>query len=673
MEKRLISIDDLYYLEFVADPQISPQGDLALYSVKTIDQDKNNYISHIHLVDLTTGISQQFTFGKTRDTQPRWSPNGELIAFTRTKNGESNIWLIPLSGGESRKLTNLEEGMFGSIAWSPDGENITFEYRLTHQDWTKKAIEEREKKGLTNPARVITKLHYRRDGEGFRDHPQQVWICDATSGEVKQITDGDWENRDPTWSPDSQWVSFISNRSDDPDGTPHKEDIWKAHKDGGTPIKIKTPNGYKWGLAWSPDGEYIAYIGCETEDDAWSVHNDRMWIVPTDGNPAVCLSQGVDRIAEDVTLSDVRESGNQNPVWVKGGEEILFLISDRGNCHLYSSDLNGKTYAVVDGCLDISGFSALTFGNKIIFLAARPTHPAEIYTAEIDPVSKAVEITSLTTKNTPLISSINLSTPDEVLIQSTEDIDVQGWLLKPPNFDPEKTYPLVLYIHGGPDAQYGNTFFHEFQVLAAHGNVVLYTNPRGSLGREETFAKSIVGNWGDRDFKDLMAAVDHATTLPYIDSDRMAVVGGSYGGFMTNWIIGNTQRFRCAISERSISNRHSAVGSNDFPPNPDGYWEGNPWDRPEKLWHQSPLRFADNMKTPLLIIHSEGDLRCPISQAEQLFSALKKLKREVVFLRYPKETTHGFSRNGPPDLRVDRLHHITRWLNKYLKINGIET
>ena len=225
----------------------------------------------------------------------------------------------------------------------------------------------------------------------------------------------------------------------------------------------------------------------------------------------------------------------------------------------------------------------------------------------------------------------------------------------------------MLYIHGGPAAQYGNTFFHEFQGLASNGFVVLYANPRGSLGREETFATCIQGTWGDLDYKDIMAIADYAEGLPFIDPSRMAIMGCSYGGFLTTWIIGNTGRFRCAISERGISNRHSAVGCNDYPPLPNGYWSGNPWDQPENLWQQSPLRFARNIHTPLLIIHSEGDLRCPISQAEQLFSALKKLDREVVFLRYPAETSHGLSRNGPPDLRTDRLRRILTWLGKYLQ------
>jgi dipeptidyl aminopeptidase/acylaminoacyl peptidase len=204
-------------------------------------------------------------------------------------------------------------------------------------------------------------------------------------------------------------------------------------------------------------------------------------------------------------------------------------------------------------------------------------------------------------------------------------------------------------------------------VLAAQGYVVLYTNPRGSLGRDEEFATCIQGDWGNLDYKDLMAAVDDVEKVPYIDQNRRAVLGGSYGGFMVTWILGHTDRFSCAITERGVSNRHSAVGTTDNPPMPDGYWPGNIWEQPERYWQQSPLRLAAKIQTPLLIIHSEGDLRCPIGQAEQLYSALKRLKREVTFLRYPAETSHGFSRNGPPDLRIDRLQRIVAWLDKYLK------
>ena len=346
---------------------------------------------------------------------------------------------------------------------------------------------------------------------------------------------------------------------------------------------------------------------------------------------------------------------------------LYFLVSDRGNCHLYSTHLDADPELILGGKLDITGFSLDSSGDKLTALASTPDRLTEVFTANRDPKQDKTKFQPLTQLNASILGEIQLSLPEEIWFKSFDETNLQGWLLKPPYFDCKKQYPLVLYIHGGPAGQYANTFFHEFQVLAAQGYVVFYTNPRGSLGREEAFATCIQGDWGNLDYGDLMAAMDTVERLPYIDTERMAAVGGSYGGFMVTWIVGHTDRFRCAITERGVSNRHSAVGTTDNAPMPDGYWSGNIWDHPAQLWAQSPLRFAGNIHTPLLIIHSEGDLRCPIGQAEQLFSALMRLKREVTFLRYPAETSHGLSRNGPPDLRLDRLQRITGWLDQYLK------
>lgn len=454
--------------------------------------------------------------------------------------------------------------------------------------------------------------------------------------------------------------------------------------EGGALQKIPTLPGYKRNLAWSSDGGQLACVGYETQDDPWVPRNDRLWVVSLQGGSARCLTAALDRIVENATISDVREAGEagQRPIWSRDGTRLFFLVSDRGNCHLYTVALEeGKPEPLIEGDLDVGSFNADAEGKRFALLVSRPTQPAEVFTAEWDAeAGSQATPRRLTQMNAPLLEEVRLSEPEEVWFQSPADTNatvgqvgnlshnVQGWLLKPPDFDPHRQYPLLLYVHGGPGAQYGNTFFHEFQVHAARGYVVFYTNPRGSLGREESFATCIRGNWGSLDFKDLMAAADFAASLPYVDARRMAVAGGSYGGYMTTWIVGRTDRFRCAITERGVANRHSAFGTSDFPPMADGYWPGNAWDHPERLWEQSPLRHAANIRTPLLIIHSEGDLRCPIEQAEQLFAALKVLKREVVFVRYPQETNHGLSRSGPPDLRIDRLHRIADWLDRHLKV-----
>ena len=670
MSKRRITIKDLLRLKFVADPQMSPDGNLVIFTVKMVNPEKNRYFAHLWMVEAVTGIAQQFTYGEVKDVSPRWSPDGKRIAFLRTKDKRTQIWVIPADGGEARQFTQLGEGSIGAPEWSPDGKRIAFTFRPTHPNWTQEACQKRAEKGQSNPPRIITRLRYRCEGAGFLDLHQHIWTCDATTGEAEQITDGEYDDDGPVWSPDSRWIAFVANRSDDPDTKPYEVNIWLVPAEGGALQKIPTPTGYKKNPTWAPDGGQIAYIGYETQDDPWVARNDRLWIVSLQGGSARCLTGSLDRIVENVTASDVREGGSQNLVWSKDGKRLFFLVSDRGNCHLYTIALEEeKPEPLIEGALDVGGFSTDSEAKQFALLISRPTQPAEVFIARWEgKAGSQMAPSPLTQMNAPLLEKVRLSEPEEVWFKSFDGTDIQGWLLKPPNFDPNHKYALLLYVHGGPDAQYGNTFFHEFQVHAARGFIVFYTNPRGSLGYEESFATCIRGNWGDLDFKDLMAAADFAESLPYVDAKRVAVAGGSYGGYMTIWIVGHTDRFRCAIAERGVANRHSAFGTSDFPPMVDGYWPGNAWDRPEKLWEQSPLRYVATVQTPLLIIHSEGDLRCPIEQAEQLFAALRVLKREVVFVRYPQETNHGLSRSGPPDLRIDRLHRIADWLDTHLKL-----
>jgi dipeptidyl aminopeptidase/acylaminoacyl peptidase len=665
MSKRKVEIQDLARLKFVHDPQISPNGDLIVFGVEQVDLEQNGYFSHLWMAEIETGNVWQCTHGQVNDRSPRWSPDGEQIAFLRTQDDDTQMWSIPRRGKGARQLVCMEPGRIGVPQWSHDGRHLAFTFRPTHPDWTPEARQGRAERGRSDPPRIITRLRFKCEGTGFVDQRQHLWTCDVTDGRAAQITGGEYDDESPVWSPDGRWSAFLSNRSDDPETRPYMVDLWLVPAQGGDLVRIATPHGYKRNLAWSPHGLQIAYVGSETTDDPWAARNERLWIVPISerprqSGPAQCLTLALDRSVENATLSDVRAAGDPGPVWSGDGERIFFLVSDRGNCHIYTVAVGtGKCEPLIEGALDVGGFSRNGF---LAALISRPTQPAEIFVA-----NQRRELTQLSHANASLLDQVRLSTPEELWFGSSDGLRIQGWLLRPPDFDPRQKYPLLLYIHGGPDAQYGNTFFHEFQVHAARGYVVLCTNPRGSLGREESFATCIRGNWGDLDFKDLMAAADYAASLPYVDSERMALAGGSYGGYMVAWIIARTDRFRCAVAERGAYNRHSAWGTSDFSPMVDGYWPGNTWDRPERLWEQSPLRYAAHIRTPLLLIHSEGDLRCPIEQAEQLFAALKTLKREVVFVRYPQATGHGLSRGGPPDLRMDRLARITNWLDQYLK------
>ncbi|MBI1729365.1 S9 family peptidase [Candidatus Acetothermia bacterium] len=671
MAKRPIERDDLLKLKFLGGPQVNPDGTKCIFHVRVIDSEKNKYFSHLWMLDLASKASSQFTFGEVVDGQATWSPDGKQITFMRSKDKKTQVWVMPSDGGEPRALTKLDEGGISSVAWSPDGMKLLFAFRPKHTDWTQDARKKREESGKSSPPRLITHLQYKMEGFGFADHRQHIWLCDAKTGDAHAITDGDYDDYSPAWASDGKRIAFLSNRSANPDDTPYAVDIWFISAQGGKSKKVETPLGYKGGLSFSPDGKWIAYAGQETKDDSWSPTHQRLWLLPAEGGKARCLTASLDRTIGNSTICDARDAapGDDAPLWSSDSSELYFSVSDEGNVHLYCvsvKDAKAAPVALTEGSLDITAYSGDPRSGAFVMLIANPTHTAELYTASMKAKSP-LKLEQATEFNCPLHEKLNLSEPEEIWVESSEGTKVQGWLLKPQNFKVDKKYPLLFYIHGGPHGQYGNSFFHELQWHAARGYLVLYTNPRGSRGYSEEYTTAIRGDWGNRDYQDLIAALDHVSKRPYVDKKRMGVAGGSYGGYMTNWMLGHNDRFACAVTDRSVVNMQSMFATCDFAFMPDGYWPGNPWSKPEKLRQQSPLSHISGAKAPVLIIHSEGDLRCPIEQAEQLFIALKRLNQEVVFVRYPGETNHGLSRGGPPDLRLDRLQRIADWLDKYLK------
>lgn len=665
--KRPITAEDLLTLQSVGDPQIAPDGQRVAFVRRHVDIEKNKSRSEIWIGPSDASAPpRRWTGGAWSDGEPRWSPDGSQIAFTSDRVDEkSQIYLLPAGGGEARALTKLEEGSAQSLHWSPDGTKLAFLFRATPEADTKKAVEERKTKGLSSPPRVHTRLFYRLDGFGYWDDSfWQVWIVDAQTGESTAITTGDFSCGDICWSPDGRTIAFLSDRRPDWDAERESQtDIWTVSAAGGELTRLVSPQGEKHGLTWSPDGRQFAYAGNPDPLDQWGTRNEHVYMLPVGGGEAARdLTGEMDKAVGFLTISDTADLGGGNLLaWGRDGR-IFFPVSENGDTRLYCRKADGQMNPLTPPGQNIGGYSVGADLRTLALTLGSSTGPQEVFTATLDADELALH--PLSDLNRDWLNGIQLQTPEPLTG------NVPGWILTPPNFQADGTAPLVLYIHGGPHLQYGNTLFHELQWLAAQGYVVAYSNPRGSKGYGEMHTGAIKGDWGGPALEDVLSVVDEVIGRGYADPKKLAIMGGSYGGYLTAWAVGHSDRFACAIADRLVGNIHSMAGTSDFPWSHGTYYKGNAWDDPSDLWRNSPLAFAGKINTPLLLIHSDGDLRCPVSQAEEMFAALRLQKKTVEFVRYPGETSHGLSRSGPPDLRLDRLRRNLVWLDKYLKEPG---
>jgi dipeptidyl aminopeptidase/acylaminoacyl peptidase len=515
--------------------------------------------------------------------------------------------------------------------------------------------------------RHITRLFYRLDAEGFRPKDGfHIWVFDVATGEGQQLTRGKYDELSPSWSPDGQRIVFMSNHQPDPDRDNMRQDLWWVPAHGGKVRKIPTPAGPIEEPYFSPDGKKIAYLGHTNPDDAWGVTNYHVWTVGLAGRPpAKDLTPRFDSQAFDLTISDTGEGFEGAPVWSHDGKTVYFRSSIHGSTHLFAVTGAGRRLRrVTEGQMHVMG---LAFAKKAPMAAAvlsTTTAPGEVHLLDLTG-RHAGELHQITDFNKDLRAELQIQRPETVWFRSGKT-RVQGWILKPPGFKRTRRYPAIVEIHGGPRTQYGYTFFHEMQLLAAQGYVVFYCNPRGSQGYGEDFAGAIVNDWGTVDYDDIMAGVEYLKKKKYVNAKRLGVTGGSYGGYMTNWIVGHTNIFKAAVTQRSVTDLRSFMGSSDIGFEDHREFGGFPWTNEEGYKRQSPITYVKNIRTPLLIIHSESDLRCSIEQAEQLYTSLKMMRRKVEFVRFPEEP-HGLSRHGRPDRRLARLKFILDWFAKYLK------
>ena len=653
--RRAVTADDLYRLRFVSDPQISPDGIQIAYVVAWVDgDDQTRYRSQLKLAR-TDGAypPRAITSGRHRDTSPRWSPDGRSLAFVSDRDDERpQLFVLSLDGGEPRQLTALKHGA-GTPVWSPDGDRIAYSAQV---DDVAIAPQEGQSDAKGKPPRVkiIGRVHYKADGEGFLQSVRRhLFVVDVWDGaESRQITRGDWDDGAPAWSPDGRQLAFVSNRERDRDLS-LLSDVWIVPSAGGRARRVTRHRGQANAPAWSADGQSIAYLGHER---GWTYGaNTELLVAPAQGGPSRSLSEATDLEIGNVALSDARDpSAPQAPVWVSDG--LLTLVSDHGRVSVARFPLDGACRQVFDGDREVASFSATEDGTRLACLVADPIHPYEVYDGSGRQVSH---------ENASLLDNLELTAAEPFHVAATDGQTVEGWLMRPRAR--RGAQPLVLEVHGGPEAMYAWTYMHEFQLLAARGYAVLFTNPRGSKGYGGAFTARVFADWGNQDAADCLSAVDAAMRLDGIDSRRVGVTGGSYGGFMTAWLIGHTERFRAAVAQRGCYNFSSFYGTSDIGPWFGDYVLGGPVYEREQLYRErSPLTYADRMRTPLLLIHNEADLRCPIEQAEQLFVRLRRLGRtETQFIRFPDES-HNLSRSGRPDRRIERLERIVGWFDRYL-------
>ncbi|HEX2277596.1 MAG TPA: S9 family peptidase, partial [Candidatus Tectomicrobia bacterium] len=580
---------DLTRIRFVSDPQISPDGRQVACVVTTLSEEKDQYLANIWLVDSAGGEPRRFTTGPKRDTKPRWSPDGTRLAFLSERDGQAKVqlYVMPTAGGEPTRLTDCPNGVM-SYVWSPDGTRIAFVARVG--GWQDpESAEERQK---SKPARVITALKYKANGEGFvYDRRPHIFVIPAAGGEARQLTDGDFADSDPAWSPDGAHLAFTSARHDDRDHD-NASDVWIIAAQGGDPRRLTDTAGPVSAPAFSPDGRAVAYLGHRYRHEAG--RNKRVYTMPVAGGTPTCLTATLDRTC-------VPFFSNVAPLWSADGHWVTFAAEDQGDVPIYRVRADGTAppERIIGGERQVTGLSSSRDGALLAFTATDPVSPADVWLCHADGTGEK----PLTEMNRDWKAEVARSQPERFRYERAGR-QLDGWVMRPFGFTPGRRYPALLNIHGGPHTQYGHNFFDEFQVYAGAGYAVIYTNPRGSQGYGEDFTRAVIGDWGGGDFADVMAGLDEALRrFDFIDPHRLGVMGGSYGGFLTSWTVGHTDRFKAACSERAVNNTYTLFGTSDighsFSEAQSGYL---PWENMQWYVDHSPLTYAKDIATPLLII-----------------------------------------------------------------------
>lgn len=657
MSKRLVKEQDLFELHSVTNPQLSPDGTQCLFIKTQMDEEQDTYISNVFHINIETEQVTQWTYGQATVSNPTWSKDGKNIAFLSDRTDKKQLYIISCAGGEAEQITFLEDGIT-DYEWSPCGQKIWITTAVAKGLTVGEKVEEIVEEKL-QPVRITT-MKYKADRIGIlpTDTYQQIAIVSIKTKEIEQFTIGDYHHTFQGISNDGKYIVMSVNRTAVDDYLFHSP-LYLVEVASKKEVQINTVDGNYGRAVFSPDDAYIAVVGTTREYE--NATHSNLYIYHCLEKTFWNATEMLDAPVGDYAVADVQQNVTTNPVVWTAQNDLYFQLSTMGDVRLYYASLDGAIFPASPEGEHVYGFDVRSDGCTAVIAASNPINPGELYAYDITTGDRV----ALTTFNDKYIQDVILVMPEKIQYPSDE-FSIHGWLMKPANYEEGKSYPLIVEVHGGPHAMYANTFFHELQLLAAEGYGVLYVNPRGSHSYSQQFVNAVRNDYGGGDYRDIMQGVDRVVAEhKWINPARLGVTGGSYGGFMTNWIVSHTNRFKAAVTQRSIANWVSFFGVSDI-----GYyfseWQiGASMKDVDTLWDHSPLKYAESIEAPLLILHAERDFRCPIEQAEQLYMTLKSLGKVTEFVRFPK-ADHNLSREGNPHLRLERLKEIIGWFDRYL-------
>lgn len=649
----LFTLENVFDLEYASDPQISPDGSQIVYRRNAMDIMQDRSYSNLWILNADGTRHRPLTSGNSSNYSPVWSPSGDRLLYASTESGSSEMHIRWMDTGESAKITNLTQSP-GGMTWSPDGDQIAFTMFVPAKGKQMVSLPGRpEGANWAEPANVIDNLRFRSDGSsGFvEEGHRHVFVIPADGGTPRQVTSGDYNHGSPEWTPGGEHLIVSSNRQEDWEYNARDTELYKISVADGSMTQLTDRNGPDSSPAVSPDGSKIAYLGYDDNLDGYQL--TQLYVMNADGSNKQVLTADFDR-----------DVGSIN--WSGDGDRIFVQYDDEGNGKVGVVSMDGQVTKLADNVGGTtlgrpygSGSYSVAPNGTISYTYATPYHPADVAV-----VSGNGNVEKLTALNEDLFGHKTLGEVEEIWYTSSYDgWDVQGWIIKPPHFDPDEEYPLILEIHGGPFANYGDRFTAELQLMAAAGYVVLYTNPRGSTSYGKEFGNYIHHNYPSEDYNDLMDGVDAVIEEGYVDEDALYITGGSGGGVLTAWSIGMTDRFKAAVVAKPVINWYSFSLTSDGYPTYYKYWfPGFPWENRDHYMDRSPISLVGNVTTPTMMLTGEQDYRTPMHETEQYYSALKLQKVESVMVRIPG-ASHGIA--SRPSNLMSKVAHILEWFDKY--------